>query len=411
MHIAIDGRALTGRYTGDRTYWRNLLRVLPRLDPASTFRVYSRLPIAPLELPDFPNLTYQVVEARNDRLWTFSALPAALRDTRPDVLHVQYTLPPRCPCPVVTTIHDISFRVHPRWFPVRDRLLLNLTIPLAMRRAARVITDSDSSRDDMLRAYRIAPGRVVSIPLGLPPEFASELPPDVVLHAGADGAGRAPNGVSGSQFALEEAAQKKEIARQIAKSKYNLHAPFVLAVGVLQPRKNLRLLARAFGQAKAAHDLPHQLALAGKAGWQTEEAALRRAAFEGGGTAAADAVIFTGYVEDAALPALYRACDVFAYPSLYEGFGLPPLEAMACGAATLVSDAPPMPHNVGDAALVLGATDVNAWAEGIGHVLRNDSLRADLAARGPVRAAQFTWEATGTQTLEVYRAAVGTGRK
>ena len=264
MHIAIDGRALTGRYTGDRTYWRNLLRVLPRLDPASTFCVYSRLPIAAGELPDFSNLTYRVVEARNDRLWTFSALPAALRDTRTDVLHVQYTLPPRCPCPVVTTIHDISFRVHPRWFPVRDRLLLNLTIPVAMRRAARVITDSDSSREDMLRMYQTASDRVVSIPLGLPPEFASELPCEVLLPGGAGGV---PSGVSGSHNAfnaLEEAAQRKEFARHIAKSKYNLHAPFVLAVGVLQPRKNLRLLARAFGQAKAAHDLPHQLALAGK---------------------------------------------------------------------------------------------------------------------------------------------------
>ena len=174
MHIAIDGRALTGRFTGDRTYWRNLLRVLPRLAPVDTFIVYSRTPIEPGELPDVPNLTCRVVEAANDRVWTFAALPHVLRRDRPDLVHVQYTIPPACPCPIVTTIHDISFRLFPQWFPVRDRLLLNLTIPAAMLGAARIITDSDSSRDDILRAYGVAASKVVSIPLGLPPEFADK---------------------------------------------------------------------------------------------------------------------------------------------------------------------------------------------------------------------------------------------
>ena len=406
MHIAIDGRALTGRYTGDRTYWRNLLRVLPALDPTSAFSVYSRLPIAPDELPPFDNLTYRVVPAANDRVWTLLALPATLRQSRPDLLHVQYTIPPHCACPVVTTIHDISFRLHPEWFPPRDRMLLNLTIPFAMRRAARVITDSDSSRNDMLRAYHVAPDRVISIPLGLPPEYALELPLQVDAAANADATIDEEPIYTVAQNSMENAQRRKESAGQVANTKYNLDAPFVLAVGVLQPRKNLRLLARAFGIAKAAHGLPHLLALVGKAGWQTEEQALRQAAFEGGGQAAADAVVFPGYVDDADLPALYRACDAFAYPSLYEGFGLPPLEAMACGAPVLVSDAPPMPHNVGDAALVLAASDVNAWAEGLGHVLTDAALRAGLSGRGPARAALFTWEATARQTLQVYRGVV-----
>ena len=116
--------------------------------------VYSRTPIEPGELPDVPNLTCRVVPAANDRVWMFAALPRALRHARPDLVHVQYTIPPACPCPVVTTIHDISFRLFPQWFPIRDRLLLNLTIPAAMRGAARIITDSDSSRDDILRTYR-----------------------------------------------------------------------------------------------------------------------------------------------------------------------------------------------------------------------------------------------------------------
>ena len=408
-NYAIDGRALTGRYTGDRTYWRNLLRMLPIFAPKDRFCVYSRLPIAYGELPVFDNLTYLVVEAANDRMWTLSALPRALRTTRPDLLHVQYTIPPACPCPVVTTIHDISFRVSPQWFPLKDRLLLNLTIPAAMRHAAKVITDSGSSREDILRAYRIPPEKVVSIPLGLPPEFAAQI--EAVQIQDAVGAMNPRD--SEKEETAQNRAAKQELARQNVNTRYGLTLPYVLAVGVLQPRKNLRLLARAFGKAKAQYNLPHQLVLAGKAGWQTEEEALRQEARDGAGTIVGGldmgaAVMFPGYVDDADLPDLYRAADAFAYPSLHEGFGFPPLEAMACGTPTLVSDAPPMPHNVGKAAIVLPARDADAWAAGLGHVLTDTDLRAKLTGLGPQRASQFTWEETAARTLSIYREIVGT---
>jgi glycosyltransferase involved in cell wall biosynthesis len=383
MRIAIDGRALTGRFTGDRTYWRNLLRALLAADAESEYRVYSRTPIPEGELPPAANLTCGIVEAGNDRLWTLFALPRALRRDRADLVHVQYTTPPRslCPCPVVTTVHDISFRLYPQWFPARDRTLLNLTVPPSMRRAARVITDSESSRRDMLRVYGLPPEKVIAVPLGLPEGFA-----DIDPH--------------------ETRAQRQETARRIAKERYQLEHPFVLAVGVFQPRKNLRLLAEAFGRARKTHRLPHQLVLAGKAGWGTEREALRQAAAQGGGPEAAEAVVFPGYVEDADLPHLYRACAAFAYPSLYEGFGLPPLEAMACAAPVLVSDAPAMPEVVGDAALIVSATDRDAWSAALGRVLTDPGFRQDLSDRGPGHAAQFTWEATAGRTLDVYRQAI-----
>ena len=185
----------------------------------------------------------------------------------------------------------------------------------------------------------------------------------------------------------------QETARQVVNTRYNIHEPFVLAVGVLQPRKNLRMLAQAFGRAKAAYDLPHSLVLAGKAGWHTEQEALRQAA--GAGSKMADAIVFPGYVTDEDLPHLYRASDAFAYPSLYEGFGFPPLEAMACGTPTLVSDAPPMPHNVGDAALVVPAKDVDAWAFAIHRILTDTTLRAELQAKGPVQASPLYVEVYG----------------
>jgi glycosyltransferase involved in cell wall biosynthesis len=383
MRIGIDGRALTGRFTGDRTYWRNLLRALPALDPTIEYLVYSRTPIAADELPSAPNLRCRVVPAVNDRLWTLMALPGALRRDHADLVHVQYTAPPSgiCPCPVVTTVHDISFRLYPQWFPARHRALLNLTVPPSMRRAARVITDSEGSRRDILRTYHLPEQKVTAIPLAVPEEFIAA-------------------GTQAGNTTLEA-------ARQVVKERFRLEQPFVLAVGVLQPRKNLPMLAEAFGLMRCRYGLTHQLALVGKAGWGTEQEALRQAAARHGGAESARAVVSTGYVDDADLPILYRACDVFAYPSLYEGFGIPPLEAMACGAPTVVSDATPMPEVAGDAALIVGATDTSAWADSLARVVMDLEVSADLRRRGPLRAAQFSWRATAQQTLEVYRQVVG----
>lgn len=383
MQIAIDGRALTGRYTGDRTYWRSLLQELPKVSATDTYVIYSRLPIPEGELPNEPNVMTRLVPAANDRLWTLVALPIALRREKPDLLHVQYTtpLPGLCPCPVVTTVHDISFRLFPQWFPRRDRILLNLTVPVSMRRAQRVITDSESSRRDLLRVYPLPAEKVVGIPLGLPAGF------EPVEQSGQN-------------------RQEQENLLLTTNNKYGFKGPFVLAVGVFQPRKNLRVLAEAFGRAKAAHLLPHHLMLVGKAGWGTEQEALKQAAAQGGGQEAADSLLFPGYVDDADLPLLYRSCAAFAHPALYEGFGIPPLEAMACGAPCLVSDAPAMPEVVGDAAQIVPATDIAAWAAALGQVLTDQRVSRSLAERGPRRAACFSWRTTAERTYAVYQGAL-----
>lgn len=386
MRFGLDGRALTGRFTGDRTYWRNLIRALVGIDPEDEFLVYSRVPLPEDALPQASNLTCKVVSAPNDRLWTLFALPKQLRADRADAIHVQYTAPLWSPCPVITSVHDISFRLYPEWFPTKHRILLNLTVPASMKRAARVVTCSESSRKDILRVYGLAPEKVCGVPLGVGDEFLSET--------------------------LNEAEQqvRKETARRFANERFGIDGPFVLAVGVLQPRKNLPMLAEAFGRARAENNLPHLLVYAGKMGWGTEQETLRRAAIRGGGEAAGEAVRFTGYVEDSDLPALYRACTAFAYPSLYEGFGIPPLEAMSCGAPTLVSDAPAMPEVVGDCAIQIPPRDIAAWANGLAGVLLSPEVQHDLSCRGPGRAALFSWSETARKTLAVYREAVKIGR-
>jgi glycosyltransferase involved in cell wall biosynthesis len=374
MRIGIDGRALTGRYTGDRTYWMNLMRTHIQAaaedrDAAHEYIIYSRLPVPPGTLPESPHVRFRNVPANNDRLWTLLAFPRALKQDEVDLAHTQYTTPLTVHCPVVTTVHDISFRLYPEWFPRKHRMLLNLTVPGAMRRAKTVITDSHSSRRDILRVYGLPAEKVAAIHLAAGPEF---MPVD------------------------------RECARQRVKEKFGIVDPYVLSVGVLQPRKNLPLLIEAFARARRLQPIPHKLVLTGKRGWGHE--GLTRLAARLNIT---DALVLTDYVEDCDLPALYCVADAMAYPSLYEGFGLPPVEAMACGTPTLVSDSPCMPEIAGDGAWVLPVIDATPWGEALARVLTEEKLRQSWSKRGQMRAADFDWARTAAATRFEYEKAIG----
>jgi len=368
VRIGIDGRALTGRYTGDRTYWSSLLRdhlTAPFDGDDDEYVVYSRLPIPEGCLPLSDRVTFRTVSAANDRVWTLVTFPHALREDGIDVAHTQYTIPLRAPCRIITTVHDISFRLYPEWFPRKDRLLLNLTVPAAMRRAAKVVTDSMSSRRDILRVYHFDPDHVDAIPLAASPDF-QPVPSD--------------------------------LAREHVMRRFGLEGPYIISVGVLQPRKNFPLLVEAFARAVYSVGLPHRLVISGKRGWGYDEIAIQIARLR-----LADRVLVTDYVEDADLPPLYSAAEMMAFPSLYEGFGLPPLEAMACGAATLVSDAPAMPEVVGNGALVLPVMDAAKWAEGLIEVATVPDKRRHLRNAGRARAREYDWATTGRRTRQLYR--------
>ena len=369
MRVGIDGRALTGRYTGDRTYWLNLLRSMTGAESGTDqFSVYSRLPIPERALAPHPSWSPITLSAVSDRLWTMFAFPGALRRDEIEVAHTQYTIPLQPPCPVVTTVHDISFRLYPSWFPRKHRLLLNATVPSAMRRAAKIITVSESSRRDMMRIYGIPADKIHAIHEAAGPEYAP-IP--------------------------------QEIARDSVKEKYGIDEPYLLAVGVLQPRKNFALLLEAFAIAKRRARLRHRLVITGKAGWDYEKLGVLAARL-----GIIDSVQFTGYVADEDLPSLYSGAEALAFPSLYEGFGLPPLEAMACGTPALVSDAPAMPEVAGDGAWVLPVMSPMAWADAIEAVCTDCELRRKWAERGIRRAAQFSWDRTARLTKEVYKQAL-----
>jgi glycosyltransferase involved in cell wall biosynthesis len=362
VRIAIDCRTIAAPKTGDRTYCLNLTRALASADTENDYALCTAAP-SPLADGLAANFRQEVIAASPAWAWTPVQFPVALRRLGIEVAHVQYFIPPVAPCPVVTTIHDVSFRSHPAWFPLKHRVLLNLLVPAAARGAARVIVGSEHARQELIRYYDLPEEKIVVTPYAADPIYRP--------------------------MPLEEA--RAAVARR-----FGVRDSYVLAVGVLQPRKNLPRLVRAF--ARVVDRVPHRLLLVGKPGWATEElqTAIERGRLGG-------RVQFTGYVPDADLPALYAAADLFAYPSLYEGFGLPPLEAMACGTPVLTSNTTSIPEVVADAAECVDPTDEAALAAALEELLRVPDRRAELRERGFLRAARFSWRETARRTLAVYR--------
>lgn len=368
MKVGIDARLLAGRNTGDRTYWRGLIGALGRLDGDDAYYLYMRCEPDPAELPALTDrCRIRIVPAPHDRLWALAAFPLALRRDRVQVAHVQYTAAPFMPAPTVTTIADLSFKLFPELFPRKDAFLLNLSIPSSIARAAAVIGVSENTRRDILRCYpKTDPAKVHAIHNGVDPIFRVPTP------------------------------AQKESYREAVKLRYTLGRPYIVCVGLLQPRKNLPLLLRAFVKAKRAAAAEHVLAIVGRRGWLTGE--IEQAVAQAG-----DDAFFTGYAPDEDLPMLYGAADALAYPSLYEGFGLPPAEAMACGCPVIASDSSSLPEVVGDAGLLVSPKDEEGWVQALIRLLTDEALRRRLSELGAARAQQFTWTAAANATRDVYR--------
>lgn len=362
MRIALDCRTVTAPKTGDRTYALNLLRALARTDGENEYFLYTR-ELTTLTEVDSPRFHSVVLPASPAWSWTPLVFPRDLARRGADVAHVQYLIPPSAPCPVITTIHDVAFRRFPKLFPLKHRLLLNWLIPQAVQHAAAVITGSEATRRDLLELYDVPPERVFVTPYAADPIYRPLDP---------------------------------EQARRAVRTRLRVLSPYLLSVGVLQPRKNLPRLVRAYN--RIALRIPHRLVLVGKEGWAGEE--LQQALAE-----APDGrePIFTGYVADADLPALYAGADLFVYPSLYEGFGLPLLEAMACGTPVITGNTSSLPEVVGDAGVTVDPRDTAALSEAILALLGDDERRRALSHAGIARAAQFSWDRTARETVEVYR--------
>ncbi|HEV8415917.1 MAG TPA: glycosyltransferase family 1 protein [Bryobacteraceae bacterium] len=362
MRISVDAHAIGCRLTGNEVYIRNLLKQFARLDEDSELIAYISKEGVKADLPARIR-TRGVSQNPYKRLGL--DLPQHLLRDRPDLLHVQYTGPLFSAAPLVVSVHDVSFLEYPQYFTRFRSLQLRLTVQQTVQRAARVLTPSEYSRRAILKHYRIPEDKVVVV----------------------------PNAVAGQFRPIE-----REVARAAIQRKFGIRRPFVLTVGDLQPRKNHVGLLHAFEDVlQAEPKLPHDLVFVGKETWYSRE--LHRAVDRSG---VQDRVHFAGFVEDSDLVKFYGACDLFAFPSFYEGFGLPILEAMACGRAVVCSRTTAMPEVANAAGILFDPGSKEEIARAMLDVLLNCELRARLERLGLHRAAGFSWEKSAAQTLDVY---------
>lgn len=370
MRFSVDAHAIGQHLTGNETYIRNLLNCFEVLDREADFVTYISREEAVADVPArFQKRRVSV----NPYVRLGYDLPRRVAEDQPSLLHVQYTGPLTCSAPIVVSVHDVSFLEHPEYFTSFRALQLRLTVRRTVQSAACVLTPSEFSKRRILDAYKLPDDKVVVL----------------------------PNGVSSVFHPVAREAAQRSLSTSLPQ------APFILTVGDLQPRKNHLGLIRAFEDLIRAHpQLPHHLLIVGKETWHA--ATVRAAAKK---SHAADRIHFTGFVEDEELRRLYGACDLLVYPSFYEGFGLPILEAMACGRAVACSNTSAMPEVADSAALLFDPGSQRELVFAMRDLLLNPELRQRMERLGVQRAATFSWTRSAAKTLDLYYAVAGSASK
>src|SRR5688500_3758797 len=365
MRVAIDARKLHDFGIG--TYIRNLLRHLARIDQQSEYVLLCAA--ADMHVPPTlgPNFRAVLEPSPNYSLREQWHVPLVLQREKPDVYHApHYVLPAAVMCPSVVTIHDCIHLMFPQYLPNRRAYLYARTVVwAAAQRADAILTVSEASKRDILRFFDVKPEKVV------------------VVHNAID-----------ERFWTPPADD--EVAR--VRERYQLEHGFVLYAGNIKPHKNLVRLIEAFDEIRKHGFEDLKLLIIGDE--ISRLPALRRAVHR---HKLHKHVRFLGYLSDETLAVLYRLAAAFVFPSLYEGFGLPPLEAMASGTPVVTSNVSSLPEVAGDAAVLVDPYDVDSIVEGLRRVLDDPAFAAELGRRGQERAREFSWERSVEKTLQVYR--------
>lgn len=367
LRIGIEAHVVGKRPSGNGRVVANLIRGIRGISRHHLFVYFTDPEVASAwRRQGDDRLTVRTVRGRNPLIRIPFSLPYLAARDRLDVFLAHDNRPPFAPCPVVTLLHDVAFARHPEFFSRYERTWMNRTIPFSIRRSAGILTVSNFTANEIAELYGIARERISVAWNGVdrlffdPPTHPSPLDP-----------------------------------------------PFFLAVGNLQPRKNLATVIEALRLLlERDPDRAERLVIVGQKQYRAEPLLVATRDLRRAGR-----VVFTGYLPDEQIRALMRAATAFVYPSVYEGYGLPPIEAMAAGAPAIVSDIAVTRELIGDAAIRVDATDASAWADAMWRVAVDPAFREALATRGQRHAAGFTWEASAIAALgALERAARGSGR-
>jgi glycosyltransferase involved in cell wall biosynthesis len=370
LHIAIDAHSVGTQLAGNETYAANLIEALAEIDQTNQYTLYvTRRAVIDQFENRWPNFKARLTLPHTPLVRIPLTLSAELRRHPADVLHVQYTAPPFAPCPVVATIHDLSFEHLPETFNRRSRAQLQLTVRHTARRAAQILTLSEFSRRDIIDTYKVDSARVFVTPAAAPAHF---------------------------QPVTDETELRK------IRTTYRIERDYILSLGSIQPRKNLARLIQAYSSLRELRPgltLP-QLVLAGKRGWLDAEVFRAREQSE-----FRQDILFTGYVPENDLPALYSGAICFVYPSYFEGFGLPVVEAMQCGAPVIAGNRTSLPEVINGAGLLVDPFSEAEIGQALARVIENRDYREELRVKGIERAKSFNWKSTASLTLKAYERA------
>jgi glycosyltransferase involved in cell wall biosynthesis len=368
MRIGIDASALPPNPVGAGNYIIQLVRTLATLETEHRFTVFAQQSGREL-IGDLPqHVTWVVVPNMRPAirlLWEQARLPVLVKHSAVDLLHsLHYTRPAVLPCTSVVTFHDMTFFLFPELHTRAKRIFFPFAIRQSARHADALIAVSENTRRDAIRILGIPAQRIFTTPLGISEAFRP----------------------------IEDPALLQD-----GRQRYQLPEKFILYVGLIEPRKNIPLLLKAYNRLVSQGD-PPALVLVGRLGWMHEQVYQLVEQLE-----LKDKVHFKGYIPAQNLPIVYNLAQLFVYPSTYEGFGFPPLEAMACGTPVITTATSAMLDNIGDAGLLTPPKDEIALTQAIQTLLSDHSLRDRLSVAGRLRAAEFTWKRTAMETLKVYQ--------
>ncbi|MCM8821338.1 MAG: glycosyltransferase family 4 protein [Candidatus Omnitrophica bacterium] len=364
--IGIDAHAIGLQHGGNERYAEGLLKGLSEIDTNQfKFTVFLN---EKARVPDFlknnPAFKFRRVSSNPGKRFLFD-LPTNVKKSGIDLLHTQYHIPFSINIPSVITLHDVSYLTHPEFFPISERLKMKFMMPYSIRKAKKIITVSEFSKKEILKMYKNVGEKICAIYNGISDDF--------------------------------KPANNAEIQQTL--EKYQIRKPYILTVSNLQPRKNLKGLIDSFSRIQRKNsEFFCSLVIVGKKLWLYDDifTEVRNSEFK-------EKIIITGYLENRDLISLYSGAEMFVYVSFYEGFGFPPIEAMACGCPVITSNTSSLSEITGDASIKVNPENSEEIASAIARLYQNKKLKENLIEKGFMQAKKFSWKECAKKTIEIYK--------